>query len=302
MVDWLMNGLVEWLAARVLDLLGGLLAFLTSGVFLSPDVTVLPQVQAIAGKSALVVNACYILAIIAAGIVTMVGSSVEIRYGVKELMPRLVFGLVASNFAVPLCSVLIEVANALTVSMVGTAAPTSQAVTMTQNHVRSALTDKGTALLALVIGLLIVVLMFMLVTGWIVRVGLLVILAGLAPVAMACYCLPYTQPVAALWWRSLLGCLGTAVLQAIAFSTGIHLLIDPNASLPILLGLPGSNVMNLLLVVVMLWLTVKIPSLMRRYVTRGQGGVNIGGLVMRTVFVQAIARRIPGGRLLRGGR
>jgi len=297
MVDWLMNGLVNWLAGKVTDLLSGLLTFLTSSVFLSPDVTVLPQVQAVAGKSALVVNACYLLAIVVAGIVVMVGGSVEIRYGVKELVPRLVVGFILSNFAVPLCSVLIEVANALTVSMVGTAAPTNQALTMAKTHVASALSDQSTAILAVIIGLLIVFLFFALLFGWIVRVGVLVILAGLAPVALACYCLPYTQPVAALWWRSILSCLGTATLQAIAFSTGIGLLIDPNSSLPILLGLPGSNVINLLLVVVVLWTTVKIPGLMRKYVTQ-KGGVNMAALILRSVAIQSITRRLPfmGGR------
>ena len=63
MVNWLMNDLVRWLAEKVIDLLGGLLAFLTSSIFVSPDVTVLPPVQSIADKSALVVNACFILAI-----------------------------------------------------------------------------------------------------------------------------------------------------------------------------------------------------------------------------------------------
>lgn len=292
MVDWLMNGLVNWLAGRVTDLLSGLLAFLTSSVFLSPDVTVLPQVQTIAGRSALVVNACYLLAVIVAGITVMVGGSVEIRYGVKELVPRLVVGFILSNFAVPLCSVLIEVANALTVSMVGTAAPTNQALTMAKTHVAAALSDPSTAILALIIGLLIVFLFFALLFGWIVRVGVLVILAGLAPVALACYCLPYTQPVAALWWRSVLSCLGTATLQAISFSTGIGLLIDPNASLPVLLGLPGSNIVNLLLVVVVLWTTVKIPGLMRKYVTH-KGGVNMAALILRTVAIQTITRRLP---------
>src|SRR4051812_45103779 len=105
MVDWLMTGLVEWLTQRVEDLLGGLLAFLTSSMFLSPDVTVLPQVKTIAGKSGLVVNACLLLAIIAVGVATMVGDSVEVRYQAKDLIPRLVVGCVLSSFAVPLCGV-----------------------------------------------------------------------------------------------------------------------------------------------------------------------------------------------------
>ena len=108
------------------------------------------------------------------------------------------------------------------------------------------------------------------------------ILAGLAPVALACYATPWTQQVAQLWWRTLLGCLGTATLQAIGFSTGIGLLLDPDASPPILLGLPGSDVVNLLLVAVLLWVTIKIPSMMRRYVTR-KGTPNFGGVLLRAV-------------------
>ena len=301
MVAWLMNGLVDWLAARLQDLLGGLLSYLTSGMFLSPDVTVLPQVQAIAGKSALVVNSCFILAIIAVGIATMAGGSVQMRYGIKELVPRLVVGLIASHFAVGLTAVLIEVANTLTVSMVGTAAPTTEAVDMTRLHVTAALSDPGTALVALVVGLLIVGLIFTLFGSWIVRVGVLVILAGIAPVALACYATPWTQQAAQLWWRTLLGCLATPTLQAIAFSTGVQLLIDPRSSLPVLIGLPGSDIINLMITAVLLWVTLKIPSMMRRYVTR-TGGPSMGGVLVRAVLIQSITRRIPFGRAVRGRR
>ncbi|MFY1659377.1 hypothetical protein [Micromonospora sp. WMMD1274] len=301
MVNWLMNGLVDWLAERLQDLLGGLLAYLSSSMFLSPDVTVLPQVQTIATKSAYVVNACFILAIIAVGIATMAGGSVEMRYSIKDLVPRLIVGLVASNFAVALSAALIEIANALTVSMVGTAAPTTEAVNATRTHVTAALSDEGTALVALIIGLLIVGLMFALVGSWIVRIGVLIIWAGVAPVALACYATPWTQGAADLWWRTGIGCLATPTLQAIAFSTGVQLLIDPNSSLPVLIGLPGSDIINLMITAVLLWVTLKIPSMMRRYVTH-KGGPSMGGVLVRAVLIQSITRKIPFGRTMRGGR
>lgn len=301
MVNWLMNGLVDWLAEWLQDLLGGLLAYLSSSMFLSPDVTVLPQVQTIATKSAYVVNACFILAIIAAGIATMAGGSVEMRYSIKDLVPRLIVGLVASNFAVALSAALIEIANALTVSMVGTAAPTTEAVNATRTHVTAALSDEGTALVALIIGLLIVGLMFALLGSWIVRIGVLIIWAGVAPVALACYATPWTQGAADLWWRTGIGCLATPTLQAIAFSTGVQLLIDPNSSLPVLIGLPGSDIINLMITAVLLWVTLKIPSMMRRYVTH-KGGPSMGGVLVRAVLIQSITRKIPFGRTVRGGR
>ncbi|AEB44292.1 conjugal transfer protein TrbL family protein [Micromonospora maris] len=290
MVTWLMDGLVGWLAETVTDLLGGLLAFLTSSIFVSPDITVLPQVRSIAGNSALVVNACFAVAVIAAGIAVMLGDGVETQYHVKQLVPRLVVGFILSAFAVPLTGVLISIANALTVAMAGESAPTTEAIGFVRARVASAMTDPGNALLITVIGLLIVVLMFLLVAGWLVRIGLLVILAGIAPVALACYATPWTQGAATLWWRALLGCLATPTVQAVAFSAGINLLVDPESNLPILLGLPASDTLNLLLVVVVLWTTVKIPSLMHRFVTHQGRPPNITALILRTVAVQRMAR------------
>ncbi|MEU5943768.1 hypothetical protein ABZ807_32495 [Micromonospora sp. NPDC047548] len=300
-----MNDLVSWLAEKVIDLLGGLLAFLTSSMFISPDVTVLPQVQSIADKGSLVVNACFILAIIAVGIATMVGDSVEMRYDIKELIPRLVVGFVLSTFAVPLTAVLIDIANALTMSMTGTSAPTTEAVNFVQVRIASAMTDQSAALLTAIIGLLIVVLMFMLAGSWLVRIGVLIVLAGVAPVALACYATLWTQGAAQLWWRTILGCLATPILQAVAFSAGINLLTDPESNLPILLGLPGSDTVNLMLVIIVLWVTIKIPSMMGRHVT-GRGSPKIGGILLRAVFIQGVTRHLPLGGLgrtaMRGGR
>jgi hypothetical protein len=298
MTDWLMDGLVSWLTEKVVDLLGGLVAFLASSLFSSPDVTVLPQVASIAGKSALIVNACFILAILVVGVVTMTGDTVETQYNLKQLVPRLVVGFGMSVFSVPLTSQVITIANALTVSMTGTTAPTKETVDFVEARITQALTNQGDALLVAIIGLLIVVLMFMLVGTWLTRVGMLLILAGTAPIAMACYATPWTQGVADLWWRTILGCLAIPTLQAVSFGAGIDLLIDPEANLPILLGLPGSDTLNLLLVVGVLWVTVRIPSMMRHLVTR-RGSPNIGAILVRTVLIQGVARRLP---ILGGGR
>lgn len=301
MTGWMMSGLLAWLAGQVVDLLGALVELFTIGVFTSPDVTVLPQVQALAGKSALVVNAAFVLAIITAAIVVMTSSTIESRYTVKELIPRLVVGWVMSNMALPICAALIEIANSLVVAMVGTTkAPATEVINMVKAHL-TASSDQANALLILAICVVIAVLLVMFLFSYLVRISLLVILAGVAPVALACYALPYTQPAASLWWRSMLGSLSTAVLQGICFNSGLQLLLDPQSSLPVLIGVPGSDVVNLLLVLVILWTTVKVPGLMRKYVT-GKGGANMGGVLVRAVLIQAVTRKIPLGRVARGGR
>lgn len=294
MGDWLYNDLIEWLAQRVQGMLDGLLALLTATVFTSPDVTVFPQVRLLAERASTVVSAGYILAVIAAGVIGMTHGTVQIRYQVKDLLPRLVFGFVAANFGVPLCTGLVDTANALTVAMVGETTSGPQVVEFVKARILSAMTDPAAAVLAVILGLVIVVLCYLLLVGWFARVVVLIVLAGTAPVALACYGLPQTQPAAQLWWRSLLGCLATPVLQAMVFSTGVDLLLDPQHNVPILLGIgpaPATDVCNLFIAASLLWLTVRVPRLVGRYAVQG-GRLSTAGVVLRAVIVQSITRRL----------
>jgi hypothetical protein len=244
-----------------------------------------------------VVNAAFVLAIIAAGAVAMTHGTFQIRYQAKDLLPRLVVGFVASNFGVELCRMLIETANALTVAMVGQTASGPQVIEFVKARIAGALQSPSSAVLAVVIGLIIVVLVYLLLVGWFVRIATLIVLAGIAPVALACYALPHTQAAAGLWWRSLLGCLATPLLQATFFTTGVNLILDPRHNLQILLGLPGgasTDVFNLFIAACLLMVTVRIPKLVARYVSRS-GQTSTAGLVLRAAVVQSVTRhlRIP---------
>jgi len=128
-----------------------------------------------------------------------------------------------------------------------------------------------------------------------VRVGVLVVLTGLAPVALACLALPHLDGVARLWWRSLLATVGTVTLQAFALHAGLAVFLSPSANLPAL-GLPADPipVINLFIVVCLLWATVKIPKLLGRYATQGSGRAP-GSVLVRAVLVQGLMRglRLP---------
>src|SRR6266540_4215950 len=228
MADWLLDGIVAWLLSFTVDTLNQLWALLARTAFTTPDVTAAPQVVAIAGRSLAIVDTCFGLAITAAGITVMARETLQVRYGVADLAPRLVVGFIAANFSQPICQQAIALANALTA---------------------------------------------MLLVAWLVRLVVLVVLVGIAPVALACHALPYTDGAARLWWRALLGCLGVVVLQALALHTTVSVFLDPRANLPAL-GIPNdpSGTVNLLIVACLLWATVKSPGLVGRYVTRGGGG------------------------------
>jgi hypothetical protein len=294
MTNWLLDGVFTWLADQLQGALSWLLAFLTSTFFTSPDVTVFPQAQALANRSALIVDAVYGLAVIAAGLVGMTHGGFQIRYAVKDLIPRLVVGFVAAGFATQICAGVIELANAVTTAMVGQAASGPRVIRFVADRLAHSAWDPTVRGVMVIIGLLIVVLVFQLLFSWFARIATLLVLAGLAPIALACYGLPHTQPVADLWWRVLLGTLATPLLQGVAFSAGVDLLLDPGHNLAVAAGLPvGSDAFNLFLIACLLMVTVRIPRLVARYTAQGGRGMTTAGVVLRAVVIQTVTRRIP---------
>jgi len=295
LVDTLIENILTWFAGVIVGGLNVLWDLLSATVFVSPDVTKLPQVTAFAGTSLGIVNACYVLAILWMAILVLGRDTIQARYGPGELIPRLVIGLIAANFAIPLCSALIELANALTSAL------TSQDITApgSMQHLRTVTTsalanqtgNSPAGFLLLLIGLLIAILVAVLVVQWIIRLGVLVVAVSIAPIALALHGTPQTEGAAKLWWRTILATLGTVVMQAVALHTTLSIFLNPNSSLPAL-GLPGDPgvTMNLLIVLCLLWGIVKIPGLMRRYVAQGRPSAM--GMIFRVVLVQQLTRGI----------
>jgi hypothetical protein len=302
-VDQLVDQIIGWLADTMLGALDALWALLTATVFVSPDVTQLPQVTTFARTSLGVVNTCYVLAFLWTAILVMGRDTIQSQSGPGELIPRLIIGLIAANFAMPMCSTAIQLANAFTAALTGQdiTAPGSmqqlRATTIAALHNQTGSNPVG--FLLILIGLLIAGLSGVLVVQWIARVGLLTITVSIAPIAVALHGTPQTEGAAKLWWRVLLGTLGTVILQAVALHTTLTIFLNPQANLP-LLGLPDepNAVMNLLIVVCLLWGVIKIPALMRRYITQSKPSAL--GTVLRVVLVQHVTRGLRRGLSVRG--
>lgn len=308
MGSWLIHNtitaLLDWLTKSLLESLNALWLLLSATVFVNPDVTRLPQVIHIAHTGLGVVNICYVLAWLWAGILTMARGTIQATYGPADLIPRLIIGLVAANLSMPLCSTLIQLANALTRALTGEAitAPGSlnQLRTITTNAFTSTADGVATGVLLLVIMVLIEVLIAILLVQWIIRIGVLVVVVGIAPVALGLHGTPHTDAAARLWWRTLLAVLGTVLLQAVALHTTLAVFLDPGSNLSAV-GLPGSagTLMNLFIVICILWAVVKIPALMRRYVTHGRPSAM--SMIVRVVLAQQLTRGLRHGLRSRGG-
>lgn len=302
-VEAMVTALNTFLAKVLLGLLGSLLDLLRASVFTSPDVTVLPQVASTSWTAMAVVDTCYVLMVVAAAASGMTDGLVRIRYTLADLGPRLVVAFVGANFALPLCSGLIQTANALTMALTADTIWSQTSLDQLRGLIESARADMtGTiAFLFTVVLVLIAVLAATLVCQWLVRVGVLIVLCAIAPLALACHGLPATDAAARAWWRSMLAALGTQLLQAVCLHVCISVLVSDQAVvLPAAFGTQQA-VLRLFTVLVLLWGTARIPSLMGRFATNaGGGGQRLGSYLVKSVLINrglgALRKTGGGGR------
>ncbi|MGC5054672.1 conjugal transfer protein TrbL family protein [Micromonospora sp. DT48] len=294
----ILDTVMRWVAAAILACFDAVLGAIARFLLITPDVTGLPQVQALTGRATWIVDTVFVLAFVTAGILVMVsGGDERSRYTIKDLAPRLVVGFVSAHFSQLLCGMAIDVANGLTEALSEPGHSPDGAFTAVNTHVHAA-AEEGSglpALLFVVIALLITVLLAMTAFSLIVRLTTLLVLTAAAPLALACHALPQTDGLARLWWRGYTGCLATPVLQALMLQAGQWMLLDPRHMLPAL-GLPAEPgpVLNLFVVMVLLWYTVKIPGLVGRYVSQSGRNTSFLGAVVRVVVVQQLSRAVPG--------
>jgi hypothetical protein len=287
---------IAWLMAAVLNCFDATFDVIAKGLLVSPDVTGLPQVQALSGKSVWVVDTVFVLAFLAAGALTMFsGGDERARYTAKDLAPRLVVGFIAAHFSQLFVSKAIGLANGLTDSLTPGDTNRPGALDAIKSHVHAA-QDHTVAMMFWIIVAIITVLLATTMLGMLVRFAVLLILATAAPLALACHATPQTDPVARLWWRAFGGCLATPVLQGFTLQAGQWMLEDPAHMLPEL-GLPidPGGMLNLFIVMILLWTTVKIPGLVRRYIMQGGRTPNFLGMIVRVVIVQQLTRGLGRG-------
>jgi hypothetical protein len=292
-VSHILNPILKWVTALIVASFTSMFAAMKKLLVATPDVTILPQVQLITGRAVTVLDIVFVLAFTAAGALTIVaGASEQMRYTAKDLMPRMVFAFIAAHFSPLLVAKLIQLVNATASTLVQDDPRGLGAFTA----IRKQLTDgpHGVAPLLFVVLAAVITFLFAAVSfTFIVRLGVLIILAVVAPLALACHSLPQLDGCARLWWRSLIGCLAVPVLQALTLQSGESILLDPRA-MKQLFHMDGGAVLNMFVVISLLFMTAKIPGLVRRYVTRS-GGNGLGAMLFRVVVVQQGVRALTSG-------
>lgn len=245
--DWI-SSLVESAINPALDLLGRTLLS-------APDVTNHPGVHASWVITLVIANSLFVLLAIVGGILVMTHETIQTRYSVKEIAPRLVIAVITANCSALIASQAIAFSNALAQGILGDGVTPSDAV---GGLGRAIVANIGTGGFLVIMAAVATVFCLLLACLYLLRAMLVVILVVAAPLMLACHALPQTEGLAMIWWRASAACLGVQVGQALVLVISVRVFFAPDGSNVV--GLSATNgLINLLITLCLFWIMLRIP-------------------------------------------
>ncbi|MFJ8955079.1 hypothetical protein ACIRO1_33780 [Streptomyces sp. NPDC102381] len=295
-VTALLGSVVEAMMKPVRELLGNTLLS-------TPDVTKQASVKRLWQGSLAAAITMYVLFFLAGGVTVMGYETVQSRYALKQIAPRLLLGMAAASSSLLVMSKAIALANALARAVMGS--DTSDVGKGLAKMIYPLFIARGQLYLVL-FALLLLVMALAVLFGYIVRVAVIAILAVAAPLALSCHAHPLTDGIARLWWRGLSGCLIIQVAQSIAFILSLKLLFAPDT---MVLGITKPSELGTRLAgLALFWVLFKIPGWCTQVILRGtpitapQGG-GVLRIFKNVALLQLLNSVAPGAGsvLMRGG-
>ena len=260
-IDGWFKDLVTSALNPVLDLLG-------RSVLATPDVGGVPRIAQLWNTSAGIADSVFVLLVIAGGMLVMGHDTLQTRYTIKDVAPRLVVAAVAANTSLAIAGLGVHFANAFSQAFLAGGVNPQDATSAMRQMVVSPLDGGGIFLI--LCGLVTAVLGVALLCVYIVRVALVLLLVAAAPVMLACHALPQTDGFARLWWRAMAACLGIQVAQSLVLIAALRVFFTPTGHS--VLGLPSSGgLVDLLVAGCLLWVLLRIPAWASRLAFAGTG-------------------------------
>jgi hypothetical protein len=261
-------------------------------VLATPDLTAPGgRVRELWGLSAGLSNAGYVLLVTTGGVLLLTNETLQARYTIKEVAPRLVVGMVASNTSLLLVGFGIDLANALSRALLGPGVDPDHARATLKAVLVFPLND-AEVLLTLV-ALVVVVLALILGASYVLRVAVLVALTVGGPLALACHALPQTEAVARWWWRGVTACLAIPIAQSLVLICALRVFFHTDRDQ--VLGLGSARLVDLLVATCLLWLLARIPAWAGRLVFVGRPGtmVTVAKSYVAYRLLRHSLRRLP---------
>ncbi|GAA5168985.1 hypothetical protein GCM10023321_63860 [Pseudonocardia eucalypti] len=278
-----MSGALEWvLRNTVMDGLNPLLALMGRTVLSTPTPDSLPHLVELWESTRTIAVSAYVLLVMVSALVVMAYHTLQTHHSLRDAIPRVLIGFLASNFSLLIVSTAIETSNALAAGVLGDGVnPTQAATAMREIVMGSGLmtggVDSGGLWLVIVVACLLIMIIFLLV-GYGVRVALLANLMVAAPLVLATYALPAPlDRLAAWWWRAFGALLGAQLAQSLAFAVALRVFFTPGA-FRFDDGLT-QPLMSLFLAIGVVVVIVAVPFWTLSAAKLGQGGSMLGRLV-----------------------
>jgi hypothetical protein len=260
----------SWFRELVARAIGPAVDLAARSVLATPELTAADgRVRELWQRSQALANAGYVLLVCAGGVLLMTNETLQARYTVKEVGPRLVVGMVAANTSLLLVDLGIQAANGLSRALLGPGVDPAQAEATLKAVLVFPLDGANT--LVLVAGVVVTGLAVVLAASYVLRVAVLVALTVAAPLALACHGLPHTEAVARWWWRATAACLAIPVAQSLVLICALRVFFHHDRDR--LLGLGGARLVDLLVATCLLWLLARIPAWAARMVFVGRPGM-----------------------------
>ena len=294
----------QFLRALVTDALNPMLALLSDTLLSTPNPSQLPRLVELWTGSWEILLAGYALLVAAAGILLMGYETVQSRYTLRELAPRIVLGFCAGALSLTGASAAIEATNAVTAAVLAGGVDETTGADALQRLITPAFAPGGDGggggLFALVLGVVMAAVLLALLLTFIVRVALMIVLVAGAPIALMFHALPHTDGIARWWWRTFTALLAIQLGQSLTLVAGLQVLLSPGGFG--LFGLPNDDgLITLLVTLALLYILFKIPFWMLAASRIHHGRTLVGSLVRGFVAYKSFGlltgrgHRRPGG-------
>ncbi|MDT8916063.1 hypothetical protein [Amycolatopsis sp. PS_44_ISF1] len=248
------EGIASFFRGVVTDALNPLLDLLGRTLLTTPEPDTLPSVGQLWTQSWQILLAVYVLIVLVAGLIVMGYETLQTRYTIKEIAPRLALGFLAGTLSLFLATKAIQIANALAHAVIGEGVDPAAAGKAMTDMVLSAF---NSSLWLVFIGLALVVMIVVLLITFIVRVMLTILLIAAAPIALMWHALPHTEGIAQAWWKAFGGVLAIQIGQSLAMVTALRVFFTPGGFT--VFGPNASGLVNLLMCLALIWVLIKIP-------------------------------------------
>ena len=198
------------------------------------------------------------------GLVLIVGEHLgRQQAGWRELVPRLVLGLVAAASSLWWCALVIDVADAVSGFIVASLGLTAGDLLRSTRETLVTATQAGSVGMALFMAMLYLVYGFFVlyvIVQMVLRLALIDILLALAPVALGLWILPHTAGWGRQWLRLFMTTVFQQAIQLIALAMGFAFLNEVAAISPFE---PTQDlVWMLLLSVAFVYMATRVPSML----------------------------------------